>query len=420
MRGERNGGAQPGDACAHDNKVNRTVRRFHTVLDTRRGARGAGYDESSVHTVPVETPSARYPVYVGPRLLPALRERMEPLIRGRVFVLTSPPVWALWGEAFLASFGPDREPTVLFLPPGESAKRLTEIERLLEELAAAGADRASLLIAFGGGIVGDMGGFLAAIYMRGIPYVQVPTTLLAQVDSSVGGKTGANLGAGKNLVGAFHHPQAVFADVDLLATLPARELRAGLMEVVKAGIIRDAGLFALLEGRAADLLGEPGARKTELLTEVVARAVAMKAGVVALDEREAGLRMILNLGHTVGHAIEAVTGYRELLHGEAVGWGMLAAIRVALARKTLRPKDAERAECLIHALGQLPRFRASSQALLAATARDKKSSAGTRRFVLPCAIGQAIVVEDVTDRELLAAIDTVVAEAAIAEAAHAG
>ena len=362
-------------------------------------------------------------MYVGPRLLPALAEQVAPWGR-RVFVLTSPPVWALWGDRFLASFEADRKlenaPTVLFLPPGESAKRLTEIERLLEELAAAGADRASLLIAFGGGIVGDMGGFLAAIYMRGIPYVQVPTTLLAQVDSSVGGKTGANLGAGKNLVGAFHHPQAVFADVDLLATLPARELRAGLMEVVKAGIIRDAELFTLLEARTADLLGEPGERKTELLTEVVARSVAIKAGVVALDEREAGLRMILNLGHTVGHAIEAVTGYRELLHGEAVGWGMLAAMRIAEKRAFLRPDEAERAERLIHALGRLPGFRASSEALLASTAHDKKSSAGVRRFVLPCAIGEATVVEDVTDRELLSAIDTVLGQASVAEATHAG
>ncbi len=368
-------------------------------------------------------------MYVGPRLLQGLAGQIAPPAvrssKGRVFVLTSPPVWALWGDRFLASFASENAPTVLFLPPGEGAKRLVEVERLLEELAAAGADRASLLIAFGGGIVGDMGGFLAAIYMRGILYVQVPTTLLAQVDSSVGGKTGANLGAGKNLVGAFHHPQAVFADVDLLATLPARELRAGLMEVVKAGIIRDGGLFALLEDRTGDLLGGPGERKTELLTEVVARSVAIKAGVVALDEREGGLRMILNLGHTVGHAIEAVTGYRELLHGEAVGWGMLAALQIAETRALLRADEARRAERLIHALGCLPGFRASSEALLAATARDKKSSAGVRRFVLPCAIGKAVVVEDVTDRELRLAIDTVAAEAAVRahtapEAAHAG
>ena len=358
----------------------------------------------------VKTATAEYKVYVGAGLLPSLARRIAPYGNVRVVVLTSPPVWALWGERFLASFAAGPQPVVLFLPAGERAKRLREVERLLEEMARAGADRASLLVAFGGGIVGDVGGFVAAIYMRGIRYVQVPTTLLAQVDSSVGGKTGANLAAGKNLVGAFHHPAAVFADVDLLATLPGRELRAGLMESVKAGIIRDAGLFRLLEKRGAELLrSRPDA---ELLRVVVARSVAMKAAVVGADEREGGLRMILNLGHTVGHAIEAVTRYRVLLHGEAVGWGMLAALGIAQQRGLMTARESARAGALIRMLGgPLPGFKVKAEALLAAAGRDKKNSAGTRRFVLPRGIGDAVVVEDVTDAELLGAIEAIVNEA---------
>ena len=370
-----------------------------------------------VHTIAVHTASAAYQVSVGPALLPDLADRLGPLARGRIFVLSSPPVWALWEQPFLRSFPEQQRPCVLLLPPGESAKRLGEVERLAEELSAAGADRASLLVAFGGGIVGDIGGFLAAIYMRGMDYVQVPSTLLAQVDSSVGGKTGANLLAGKNLIGAFHHPRAVFADVDLLRTLPPRELRAGWMEVVKAGILRDAGLFDFLERKAEVLATGPAAADhADLLAEIVARSVAIKAEIVGLDERESGVRMLLNLGHTVGHAIEAATGYRALLHGEAVGWGMLAAIHIARARGWVSPGDSERMGRLIHTLGRLPFFAAAPQALLAAAGRDKKNSAGTRRFVLPTAIGTTVVVEDVRDAELLAAIHFVLAEAAHAPA----
>ncbi len=344
-----------------------------------------------MRSIGVETASAKYQVHVGAGLLGSLAGHVAPFARGRVFVLTSPPVWELWGERLLASF--PVKPHVLFLPPGEQAKRFGEAERLLEQLAETGADRASLLIAFGGGIVGDVGGFLAAVYMRGIPYVQVPTTLLAQVDSSVGGKTGVNLAAGKNLVGAFHHPAAVFADTDLLGTLPARELRAGLMESVKAGIIRDAVLFELLERRFGELLRpKPDAA---LLAEIVARSAAMKAEVVGADEREGGLRMILNLGHTVGHAIEAVTEYRVLLHGEAVGWGMLAAFTIAEGRGLMTGAEAARARGLVQALGPLPGFEASAAALLASAGRDKKNTGGTRRFVLPHGIGAAGVVVDV-------------------------
>ncbi|MGA8162111.1 MAG: iron-containing alcohol dehydrogenase, partial [Acidobacteriaceae bacterium] len=180
----------------------------------------------------VQTPSATYPVYVGRNLFPELAQALRKSPAGQIVVLTSPEIWALWGKKFLAAFPQSAQPIVRFLPAGERYKRLAQVEKLADELARSGADRSSLLIAFGGGIIGDLGGFLAAIYMRGIEYLQVPTTLLAQVDSSVGGKTGVNLAAGKNLIGSFHHPQAVFADTDVLATLPAAQLRAGLQESI--------------------------------------------------------------------------------------------------------------------------------------------------------------------------------------------
>jgi 3-dehydroquinate synthase len=364
------------------------------------------YDESNVRAIPVSTASAEYKVYVGSGLLATLARRIG-VAKGpsaktrarRVFVLTSPQIWALWSAQFLASFA--EAPTVLFLPAGEQHKRLAQVERLAEELAQAGADRASLLIAFGGGIVGDVGGFLAAIYMRGIEYVQVPTTLLAQVDSSVGGKTGVNLAAGKNLAGCFHHPVAVFADIDLLATLPERELRAGLYESLKGGIIRDARLFRLMERASGEIL----AREAKVLEQVVAQSVALKAEVVGLDEREGGLRMILNLGHTVGHAIEAVTKYKALLHGEAIGWGMLAALHIARARGTVNEREAARIEQALALYGPLPGFQATRRSLAAATGSDKKNRGGVRRFVLPRGIGDAMVIEDLAETELDAAID---------------
>lgn len=368
------------------------------------------YDKGIVSTIRVQTASAQYPVHVGSGLLATLGSRLQRISGARrVFVLTSPPIWSLWGRRFLSSFPKDRQPTVLFLPPGEPHKRLAQVERLAAELSTSGADRSSLLVAFGGGIVGDLGGFLAAIYMRGIPYVQVPTTLLAQVDSSVGGKTGVNLATGKNLIGSFHHPLAVFADVDMLRTLPARELRAGLFESVKAGIIRDPKLFRYLEQNRDKVLACDAAA----ITRVVAASVAMKAEVVGIDERESGLRMILNFGHTLGHAIEAVTGYKKLLHGEAIAWGMLIALNVSRSRSILTDKDAVRIEQLIRAYGEsLPRFRAQAPALLDAAGRDKKNRAGTRRFVLTPGIGQAVVVEDVTDAEIIAALNPVLREAA--------
>ena len=227
--------------------------------------------------IPLKTATASYDITISSGILRTLFPRLRKLNKTkqfRPFVVTSPNIWALWSKPFLASF--PEPPTVLFIEPGEANKRLSTLERLADQLADAGADRDSLLLAFGGGVIGDMTGFLAAIYMRGVPYVQLPTTLLAQVDSSIGGKTGVNLRAGKNLIGSFHHPVAVYADTDLLKTLPANELRAGLQESIKAGIIRDPKLFRYLETHAAKVLS----LDTASVTRVVADSVRVKADVV--------------------------------------------------------------------------------------------------------------------------------------------
>jgi 3-dehydroquinate synthase len=312
----------------------------------------------------------------------------------------------LWGYTLQQSFAD--APVVLFLEPGEKHKTLASVEKLLRQMAAAGGDRGSLLIAFGGGIVGDVGGFLAAIYMRGIPCIQVPTTFLAQVDSSVGGKTGVNLPEGKNLVGSFHHPLAVFADIGVLGTLPDRELRAGLMESVKAGIIRDRSLVRFMEEHVDEVLG----RDAKALEKVIASSIRMKAAVVNKDERETGLRMILNLGHTVGHALEAATEYKAMLHGEAVGWGMVASLWLARKRGTISTHQFERLESLIHLYGPLPPLKLRATKIVAATGSDKKNVGGVRRFVLPVGIGDAGVVEDMTPPELEAAVGYMLAVAA--------
>jgi 3-dehydroquinate synthase len=367
------------------------------------------YDESSMQTIRVETPSAKYDVMTGSGLLRTLAPRIEReagRLPRRVFVVTSPEIWGLWGESFLESFS--EPPIALFLDPGEKHKTLQSAERLLRQMAEAGGDRGSLLIAFGGGIVGDVGGFVASSYMRGIPYVQVPTTFLSQVDSSVGGKTGVNLPEGKNLVGSFHHPRAVFADIEVLGTLPERELKAGLMESVKAGIIRDRALVRYMEEHAEQVLG----RDAKALEKVISASIRMKAGVVGQDEREGGLRMILNLGHTVGHAFEQATGYKTLLHGEAVGWGMVAALYLARKRGTISARQFERLENLIHLYGPLPELKLRAARVVAATGGDKKNLGGVRRFVLPVGIGDAGVVEDVTPAELESAVAYVLGEAA--------
>jgi 3-dehydroquinate synthase len=357
---------------------------------------------SRVRTLPIQTASATYNVLLGEGLLAGLPLQLRAIFGERprrTFVVTAPEVWALWSEAFLAGFALNESPAVLQLPAGEHHKRLAALERLAQQLATAGADRSSVLIAFGGGVIGDVTGFLAAIYMRGIDFIQVPTTLLAQVDSSVGGKTGVNLAAGKNLIGSFHHPRLVLADTTVLRTLPPAELRAGLFESLKAGLIYDAALFEFIEQHTESLLRQEAAP----LTHVIAESVRIKACVVSQDEREAGLRMILNFGHTVGHAIEALTHYRGLLHGEAVGWGMRVAVEASRMRE-LPSAEADRILAAIDAFGLPPLPRLTARRLLNAAAGDKKRIGGIRHFVLLERIGQAQVVNDLTDGELLQAI----------------
>jgi 3-dehydroquinate synthase len=238
--------------------------------------------------------------------------------------------------------------------------------------------------------------------MRGVPYIQIPTTLLAQVDSSIGGKTGVNLTAGKNLVGSFHHPRAVIADIDLLATLPSAELRSGLQESIKAGIIRSPQLFSYLEKHQdAAKAGDPA-----VLARIIADSIQIKADVVHEDEKESNLRMILNFGHTLGHAIEAATHYKQLLHGEAVAWGSIAALHLAFARNSITAEDFARMANLILAYGPLPTFKAKPETLVSLTASDKKARSGQRAFILPTALGRVDVVYDVTDEELLTAART--------------
>jgi 3-dehydroquinate synthase len=264
-----------------------------------------------------------------------------------------------------------------------------------------GGDRTSMAITFGGGIVTDMGGFLAAIFMRGIPVIHAPTTLLAQVDAAIGGKTGVNLAVGKNLVGSFHQPLEVWIDPAVLDTLPEREYRAGLFEIVKAGVIRDAALFRFLTERSGDVL----ARRADAVDRIIADSVRIKAEVVSADERENGLRRILNMGHTFGHALEAETGYTRFLHGEAVSFGMRAAVYLGEATGHLSAEDSVEILAALDLYGPIPALNGiSAENLLARLAHDKKTIRGAVHFVIPVRIGEAEVVSGVDDRVALAAI----------------
>ena len=318
---------------------------------------------------------------------------------GKRFIVTERNLW----EKQQARLDPQlvESAHVLFFPGGEPNKRLSSVELLADEMLECGGDRTSVVIGFGGGIVTDVAGFLAAIFMRGVPVLQIPTTLLAQVDAAVGGKTGVNLAGGKNLIGSFHQPLAVLIDPDMLATLPEREYRAGLFEVIKCGIIRDPELFTMLEQRSQAVL----AKEPELLDALIAAAVRIKAEVVSADEREGDLRRILNFGHTVGHAIEAETQYQEFLHGEAVAWGMRAAIRLAELSGHLEPRYAERMQRAIGLYGPVPAAaHLDPDHLLARLASDKKTLQGKVHFVLPARIGDVKVVNGIAPEMVRQAI----------------
>jgi 3-dehydroquinate synthase len=349
--------------------------------------------------IEITTPSRTYAVIVGTGTLGGLRAALDEAGLGpRLFAVSSPTVWGHWGEAFQEAL-PDAVP--ILAPDGERHKNLSTLARVYDALLHAGADRSAGLVTFGGGIIGDMGGFAAATYMRGLRLAHVPTTLLAQVDAAIGGKVGVNLAGGKNLVGAFYQPSAVVVDPAVLSTLPRREFRAGLYEVIKYGIACDAGLFERL-GR--DLLSITK-RDAGVLAPVIAACCRIKGGIVAADERESGARRVLNFGHTVGHALEASTRYRRFLHGESVAYGMLAASRIAAARGVLPPADHAAVARIIAKLGPLPPLNdLSAGAQLEFIQRDKKVEDGRLHFVLPTAIGSSAVVTDVSEDELLAAL----------------
>ena len=320
----------------------------------------------------------------------------------RVFVVTVPPVRKRWGSKLLASLKASGfTPQVITMPDGEPTKRLATVETMAEKLARFGADRKAVIIALGGGVVGDVSGLLASLYMRGVEFVQIPTTVLAQVDASIGGKTGVNLLAGKNLVGTFHHPRIVLIDPTVTKTLPEREFRAGLYEALKCGIIGSVELFLRFEQNRAKILK----RDPVELEWLIAQSVKLKAEVVSADEHEGGLRRVLNLGHTIGHALESETGYRKLLHGEAVAWGMIAATNIALSVGRTDSVTAGRIADAVLSLGRLPEVNVGARRILARLKTDKKTQNGVVHFVLPREIGKVEIASDVPESAVLNAVE---------------
>jgi 3-dehydroquinate synthase len=351
--------------------------------------------------IEVAASAGAYPVIVGANAIDTLPSLLDDanLARQRVFV-SSPTVWNLHGPRIIKAAGSAARHPIL-VPDGERSKNLQTVGRVYESLINAGADRSIVLIAVGGGVIGDMVGFAAATYLRGVRLVHVPTTLMAQVDSAIGGKVGVNHALGKNLIGAFHPPRLVVSDPSLLETLPRRELRAGLYEVVKYGVIADATLFERVRTDRDALFGRAG----ESLASVVAASSRIKADVVSRDERESGLRRILNFGHTVGHALEAATDYRRLRHGEAVAYGMIAAAAVGHARG-ITPKDTlDAITSMVAELGPLPPVADLKSAdVVKATRRDKKVVSGTLHFVAATHLGATTEITDVADKELRQAL----------------
>jgi len=344
-----------------------------------------------VSTVTVPLGQRSYAIKIAAGLLRQLGVECAGLKLGaRCAIITDTNVGKKFAKpAFESLVKAGFEPTLIVVPAGENSKSLKSVQACYDQLAANRLERKSFIVALGGGVVGDLAGFVAATYLRGIPFVQVPTTLLAQVDSSVGGKTGVNLKAGKNLVGAFYQPKLVLCDLDTLKTLPEREFRSGLAEVVKYGIIFDAKLFVQLERDLPKLLR----REPKSLTAVIARCCEIKAEVVGQDETEGGLRAILNFGHTIGHAIENSSGYGKYLHGEAIAIGQVAAAKLSQKILGLSPGEADRIENLFVQAGLPVKIKfnpAQRRKLLAAMKLDKKVSAGEIKFVLAEKIGRVV------------------------------
>ncbi len=355
----------------------------------------------------------RVTVAVSPRPYDALIERgllekagehlLETLgARPRLFVVTVPPVRRKWGKKLMASLSAAGfTAKLLEMPDGEPHKKLSTIETLAEQLLRMGADRGAVIVAFGGGVIGDVVGLLASLYQRGVDLVQIPTTVQAQLDASLGGKTGVNLKGGKNLLGTFHQPRLVLIDPLLVSTLPEREFRAGLYEALKCGVIGNPQLFDRLGQVPVKALR----RDMATLEWVIAESVKLKAQVVSQDERDSGLRQVLNLGHTIGHGLEAATGYRRFLHGEAVAWGMIAAANIAAAVDKLDRNVAHQITEAVFSFGSLPKVDVPSRSLLRLLQADKKTRDGVVHFVLPREIGKVEIVKDVPTKVVSDAVN---------------
>src|SRR5579872_6601290 len=354
--------------------------------------------------IPVATQGGAYEAMIENGLLQRAGAVLRDLLGRdrRLFVVTVPPVKRRWGKMLMASLSAARcVAKMIEMPDGEPHKRLATLERLAGQLIHLGADRNAGIVAFGGGVVGDVAGFLASVYMRGIDLVQIPTTVLAQVDASIGGKTGVNLTAGKNLVGSFRQPKVILIDPHLLSTLPAREFRSGLYESLKCGIIGSPALFDLLEKVNSASLRQDASK----LEWVIGESVKIKARIVLLDERETGLRQVLNFGHTIGHALEAQSRYRRYLHGEAIAWGMLAEISIAAAIGKCDAAEARRMAYAILAFGDLPPVRAHGKEILKLLQHDKKNRRGKVHFALPRKIEEIEIVSDVPDKFVIEAVE---------------
>jgi 3-dehydroquinate synthase len=345
--------------------------------------------------IDVPTPSRAYAITIAEGAIESVGRSLNELhAPERRFIVSSPLVWRLHGPRLARAVGA-AEP--ILVPDGERFKVLATVTRIYDALVRSNADRASTLITLGGGVIGDMAGFAAATYLRGIALVHVPTTLLAQVDSAIGGKVGVNHPQGKNLIGAFYQPHAVIIDPAVLGTLPRREFRAGLYEVIKYGMTSSAALFDRIGKERKAIFSRLG----EVLTSVIAESCRIKAAVVSADERETGPRRVLNFGHTAGHAIETVTKYRRFRHGEAVAYGMLVAAELSRSRGALADRDRQALADLVASLGPLPPIAdISSASMIEAMQHDKKMVAGRLHYVLPTAIGATTVVDDVTEKEM--------------------
>lgn len=349
--------------------------------------------------ITVELPQQAYDISIAPGGLAHLGNWMQPLNLGRrVLLVSNPMIFRRYGEQAIASLtAAGFEVAHCLLPAGERYKTPASIQKIHDAALAHHLERSSTIVALGGGVIGDMAGFAAATWLRGIAFVQVPTSLLAMVDAAIGGKTGVNHPQGKNLIGAFHQPRLVLIDPQVLSTLPPREFRAGMAEVIKYGVIWDAELFSQLE--AAKRLDQQRYLPEGLLQEILTRSCQAKAHVVSKDEKEAGLRAILNYGHTIGHAVESLTGYRLINHGEGVAIGMVAAGQIAVELGLWDQADADRQRLLIQKTGlptQLPEL--PSDQIITALQTDKKVLSGKVRFVLPTQIGSVIVTDQADTR----------------------